>query len=110
MNTIASLEQLYEIEQILLKEYNDSMYPLRQQFAIDNARFNVGDFVFNVTGIIKVDKIGFRLIGCTSSSLEITYTGLRYKKEGDILSRTKDEKPSTLIHHLKLIDNPITNE
>ena len=83
--------------------YNAKIRDLRQKYIIDNAKFKVGDFVGNVTGIIKVEKIHSDLF---RGDINIIYSGYRYKKIKGSLYRTKDNKISNLNEdNLKLITN-----
>lgn len=101
MNKIYNIKQLREVETILREDCEDSIRTLRTEYANDKSTFKVGDFIGNVTGIIKVDSIDL------SPDYVITYTGLRYKKVKGVLSRTKDNKPSTLIYNLEKINGQI---
>lgn len=96
-----NIEDLKRFELVLLQEYERKLHELRLKYVKENAEFKVGDFIGNVTGIIKVDSIGYERF---RERFEITYTGLRYwwgkNKE---LKRTKDNKPSTLTYELKKI-------
>ena len=99
-----NLEEYKKIE----KEINDShkleLHRLRTDYVEKNKKFNVGDFVFNVTGIIKIDKVGYAIFW---DDIEIAYSGYRYKKVKGVLSRTKDNKISAMWQSrgLKLLRN-----
>lgn len=81
-------------------EYDDKLRILNEKFIQDKAEFKIGDFIYNVTGIIKVNKIGYEIFrGCP----EIIYYGYRYKKVKGFVSRTKDKKISSLRYSLKLL-------
>jgi len=90
------------IEDKINNNHKLKLHRLRTEFLEANRKFNVGDFVYNVTGIIKVDKIGYTMF---FNSIEITYSGLRYKKLNGELVRTKNNKKTTLSesHWLKKI-------
>lgn len=65
------------------------LHKLKQEYVESNKKFKVGDFVGNVTGIIKVEYISYTDF---SDDIEITYIGYRYRKEKGVLYRTKDKK------------------
>ena len=86
----------------IYREADARLHRLRLWFVEENAEFKIGDFIYNVTGIIKVDKITYEMFG---NEPVIVYKGLRYKKVKGELIRTKDNNISTLIHNLKIIYN-----
>lgn len=91
-------------EHELYTQYKTELHKLRTEYVEKNKKFNVGDFVFNVTGIIKVEHIGYVLF---FDNVQIIYYGYRYRKvKGEIL-RTKDNQISSLneSHNLKLLIN-----
>lgn len=87
------IEEYNHRVKIITDEYYSKLHRLKCDYVECNRKFNKGDFVYNVTGIIKVDKIGFEVFG---DNIEITYTGYRYKKVKGILHRTKDNKVTTM--------------
>jgi hypothetical protein len=90
-------------EKDLKKEYELNLQRIKNEFVQSNKKFNVGDFVGNVTGIIKVNSISYEdFMGTT----EIVYIGYRYRKLNGNLIRTKDKKLSKLTesHNLIKID------
>ena len=89
-------KKLSEIE----LEYEQKLHNLREKFVQDNAEFKIGDFIYNVTGIIKVDKIGYQIF---RDFPEIVYYGYRYKKNKGVISRTKDNDISSLKYNLKIL-------
>jgi hypothetical protein len=86
----------------LIDEHQFKLHRLRCEYVETNKKFNVGDFIGNVTGIIKVEKISYVMF---FNNVEIVYSGYRYKKVNGILSRTKDKKICIMKreNHLKLI-------
>ena len=91
-------------EHELYTQYKTELHKLRTEYVEKNKKFNVGDFVFNVTGIIKVERIGYELF---FDNTDIVYYGYKYRKiKGEIL-RTKDKQISSLTesHNLKLLIN-----
>lgn len=99
-----NIEEYQKSEKEIHDSYKFELHRLRLKYVESNKKFNVGDFVFNVTGIIKVDKISYEMF---FNSIEITYSGYRYKKIKNELSRTKDKNISTMMqsHNLKLLNN-----
>jgi hypothetical protein len=94
-------QQYKDLSDEIDRECNARHHHLRQIYVEENAQFKIGDFICNVTGIIKVEKISFK--DAWENVPTITYCGLRYKKVKGELIRTKDNKISTLIHNLKLV-------
>ncbi len=92
--------RLDEIDTNYKKEFDI----LLNEFVTTNSEFKIGDFVGNVTGIIKVNSIGYDII---SGMPVITYTGLRYKKIQGKLQRTIDQNLSTLVYSLELITGEV---
>jgi len=97
-------EEKYLKEQEKIEDkYKTSIHKLRKKNIEKNAEFKVGDYIYNVTGIIKIDRIGYN-IWKWSDTPEIIYYGLRYKKIGGELFRTKDKNESSLQHNLKKVN------
>ncbi len=93
-------EEFIKLELRIKKEYEIKLYNLRQDFVEANNEFKVGDFIYNVTGIIKIEKIGHESIdGYTT----IVYRGYRYRKIKGELLRTKDPKLSSLRYEAKRV-------
>lgn len=88
-------------ESLLESNFYKHLHKLRLDYINRIAEFNVGDFIGNVTGIIKVEHIGYNMI---FDKPEIVYYGYRYKKNKGVLSRTKDKNIATLSCSLKLIE------
>jgi len=93
-----------KIENEIYASHKLELDRLRTEYVETNKKFNIGDFVFNVTGIIKVDKVSYEIF---FGDIEIVYFGYRYKKVKGKLSRTKDKKISSMweSHNLKLLRN-----
>ncbi|MEK6828893.1 MAG: hypothetical protein AABY15_02120 [Nanoarchaeota archaeon] len=96
MNLKEYKEQELEIE----KDYELRLHKLRKKYVEDKAEFKKGNFIFNVTGIIKIERVGYKMFFDTP---EIVYYGYRYRKIGSSLLRTKNKKISSLQHSLKLV-------
>lgn len=86
MQLLSELDERYRVE----KSELDHNY-----FKSVKKRFKVGDFIENVTGVIKVDGISYTICPITYE-IELTYIGLRYKKHKGTLTRTKDNRKSYL--------------
>lgn len=93
-----------KIENEICDSHKLELHKLRTEYVEKNKKFNIGDLVFNVTGIIKVDKISYEIF---FDKIEIVYSGYRYKKVKNEISRTKDKKISSMweSHNLKLLRN-----
>jgi len=83
-----------DLQEKYLREYKElkadfelEKYKLRKKYTSEMARFKVGDFVGNVTGIIKIDNVTCDVH--KDGTLSVVYTGLRYKKIKGKLERTK---------------------
>ena len=98
-----NIENYRKIENEINEEYKLKIHRLRNEYVESNKKFNIGDFVFNVTGIIKVDKIGHEKF---FNNIEIVYTGYRYRKVKGEFIRTKGNKISSMYesHELKLME------
>ena len=82
----------------LTLEYDSKLRNLREEYISKKAEFKVGDFIYNVTGIIKINKIGYDLFRGVP---EIIYYGYRYKKVKGKVLRTKDKRISDLRSNVK---------
>lgn len=93
-----------KMENKIYEEYRQKLHKLRTDYVENNKKFNIGDFIGNVTGIIKVERIGYRIF-MEDESIEIIYYGYRYKKFKGNLCRTKNNNISHLweSHNLELI-------
>lgn len=91
-------------EDDLYTQYKTELHKLRTEYVENNKKFNIGDFVFNVTGIIKVERIGYVMF---FDNTEIVYYGYRYRKVKGENLRTKDKVISSLSesNNLKLLIN-----
>ena len=98
------IENYKKFENEIYDSYKLELHKLRTKYVEKNKKFNIGDFVFNVTGIIKVDKVSYEIF---FDDIKIVYFGYRYKKVKNELSRTKDRKISSMreSHNLKLLRN-----
>lgn len=99
-----NIENYKKIENEICNSHKLELHILRTEYVEKNKKFNVGDFVYNVTGIIKVDKINYEIF---FDNIEIVYSGYRYKKVNNEILRTKDKKISSMweSHNLKLLRN-----
>lgn len=98
MNVLYTKEhKLKKEESRLLEEFESAVHNIRLKFVKENAEFKVGDFIRNVTGIIKVDEIAYEVF---MDTIEIVYKGLRYWPYNGELKRTKDKKISSLTYEL----------
>ena len=77
----------------LERVYLSKIHQLRRVYTQQNKKYNIGDFLFNVTGIIKVERVGYEIF---MDEIYIVYYGYRYKEQQSKLSRTLDNKISSL--------------
>lgn len=92
----------------LVAQYHEKIKNLKDRYKDANAKFKVGDFVGNVTGIIKVDKVS--AIGGTKRPPSIVYKGKAYKRRGGLLFRTQSNRVREMHEEdLKLVPEVINN-
>lgn len=93
-------EEFKKKEEEILNHAQSEIRTLRANYIKDKSKFNVGDFIYNVTGIIKVDKITSERF---LNDIEIIYQGYRYRKIKGELVRTKSNSISSMweSHDLK---------
>jgi hypothetical protein len=82
----------------LVAVYEMGLHALNQKYVEEIAEFRVGDFIYNVTGIIKVEKISYDMM---FDKPQVVYYGYRYKKFKGELLKTKDKKLSKLRDNVK---------
>lgn len=75
------------------QDHKRKIHELRLKYVSTNHLYNVGDYLYNVTGIIKVSKIDY--VVYFNNNVGVTYTGLRYKRWKGVLSRTKSNRQVT---------------
>lgn len=99
-----NIEEYKKIENEINEECKLKLHKLRNEYVDKNKKFNIGNFVFNVTGIIKVEKVSYEIF---FDGIEVVYSGYRYKKNNGELTRTNDNKISSMweSHNLKLLRN-----
>ena len=98
-----NITQLKERELEIKRIHDQSIESLHQEFIDVNARFKVGDFVRNVTGIIEIKSIRYDYY----SEGGITYCGLKYKWL-DSKSLSPINKPqSCMSEPLQKIESPV---
>ena len=84
----------YEIrEEEVVKKHELDLHNLRMEYVVRNRICDIGYYVHNVTGIIKVTRIGY---GIAFGVPYLKYYGYRYRKVKGELIRTKDNKISHL--------------
>lgn len=93
-------KEFTEREQAIKFTYDSDMKALCDEWIQKNAAFKIGDYIGNVTGIIKVEKITSELF---RGEILIHYHGYRYKQVKGVLSRTKDNNISKLTYSLRKI-------
>jgi hypothetical protein len=101
-----TVAQLKERELEIKRIHDRSIESLHQRFIEENAKFKVGDFVRNVTGIIKIESIRYDQY----SDEGITYCGFKYRWL-DSTSLSPVNKPqSCMSEPLQKIESPIVEE
>ena len=81
-----TLNQYKALVSLETEEYNIALRAIGDRFARENGKYNIGDYIYNVTGILKIEAIKCELFGETPN---IKYFGYPYKKRMGKLSRTK---------------------
>lgn len=95
-----TIEELQTIEKLAYEILEDTLHSARTKYALDNARFKVGDYIRSVTGIIKVDEIKYdSFMGTT----HIGYCGYKYWYKDKQLVRTKKKEQVCLTDYGNLI-------
>jgi hypothetical protein len=79
-------EYQFRAEQLNTK-YNNDLHNLCMEYVNANKKYDIGDYLYNATSIIKVESISYNIN--RSSIIEITYTGYKYKLEKGVLVKTK---------------------
>jgi len=101
-----TITQLKERELEIQKRCTLLIESLHQEFIEENAKFKVGDFVRNVTGIIKIESIRYDQY----SDGGITYCGFKYRWLDD-KSLLPLGKPQTCMSEpLQKIESPIISD
>lgn len=95
-----TLEELKQIENESYKMLELTLYKARAQYAIDNARFKVGDYVRSVTGIIKVETIKHETF---INETHIVYCGYKYWYKDKQLVRTQKKEQVCITDYGNLI-------
>lgn len=92
MTTDELLKSIHQME----KKFINDKYSLRLEWAKSNARFEIGDIIGSVVGMLKVESIGFQTTG--ENSIDVVYRGRRYTKTKGLYFPTKHN------HHHQLTD------
>lgn len=88
-----NIAEYKKLENEINEEYKLKLHKLRNDYVDKNKKYNIGDYVFNVTGIIKVENVSYKI---SFNNIEVVYSGHRYKKWNGVLSRTNDNKISSM--------------
>ena len=81
------------------KECNLKLYWLKRDYLQANRKFNDGEFVYCILGIIKIEKA---VLENFLNVLEIGYSGYRYRKVNGKLFRTKNKELATFWEYSNL--------
>ncbi len=68
---------------------DEAIENLMKSYAEEHAKYKIGDFVGNATGIIKVDRVFTHVYG---RKFVIIYEGLRYYKRNGVMKKRKKEE------------------
>ena len=101
-----TITQLKERELELKRIHDQSIESLHQEFIEENAKFKVGDFIRNVTGIIKIESIRYDQY----SDGGITYCGFKYRWLDSMSLLPINRPQSCMSEPLQKIENPIIEE
>jgi hypothetical protein len=69
-----------------IEECNTKLHLIRLQYVEENKKFNIGDYLYNTCGMIKVDEINYKIF---FDNIEITYSGYKYYKKKGVIFKTK---------------------
>lgn len=100
---MTNIELNNNIEHILHKAQED-IHNLRMKYITENAIYKKGQFIRNITGIIKITDIKYDIF---FNNTEIVYCGHKYKMTKGILTRTQHKDKVCLSHNVMPIENPI---
>lgn len=93
-------QELKEIERQAYEMLEFTLDIARIQYANDNAKFKVGDYIRCVTGIIRVEEIKYQnFMGTTN----IGYCGYKYWYKDKQLVRTKKQEQVCLTDFENLV-------
>lgn len=93
-------QELKEIERQAYEMLEFTLDKARTQYANDNAKFKVGDYIRCVTGIIRVEEIKYQnFMGTT----HIGYCGYKYWYKDKQLVRTKKQEQVCLTDFENLV-------
>jgi len=86
------LKEYIKRETILKDKLEKDLDKLRTKYIESNAEFKVGDFIYNVTGIIKVEKVDLWIWDRDghTKDIEVEYWGYKYRKSNGVLYKTKN--------------------
>ena len=82
-------QELQTIERLAYENLESVLHKARAQYATDNAKYQLGDYVKSFTGIIKVDEIKYQFFMGTTY---IGYSGYKYWYKDKQLVRTKKKE------------------
>lgn len=89
-------------------EYLEKLTGLNLDWAHEAKEFEVGDFIQNVTGIIRIERITYE--GGESHYPTLVYVGKRYRKLHGKLIPTKTRDKGRIMFNATKIKNPIVDE
>jgi hypothetical protein len=95
-----TIQELQTIERLAYENLESALHKARTQYATDNAKFQLGDYVKSVTGIILVDEIKYQFFMGTT---HIGYCGYKYWYKDKQLVRTKKKEQVCLTDYGNLI-------
>lgn len=95
-----TIQELQEFEKNLYENLERSLHKARTLYATKNAKFQLGDYVKSVTGIILVEEIKYQFFMGTT---HIGYCGYKYWYKDKQLVRTKKKEQVCLTDYGNLI-------
>lgn len=85
------LTEMFEKIADLKADYKKAKHEVVMAYVQEHAKFKIGDFVGNITGCIKVEKIDYEW-NKRWSLFEIMYSGKKYKKVKGEFVLCKDQR------------------
>ncbi len=106
-------EELETLEKETHKKFLETLDKLRTEYALNNAKYKVGDFIRSITGIIQVNNIIYKTqhdeLG-THIDTYIAYCGYKYEhKDNYLYIKPKQKKSVCFVDYgdnLELFENP----
>jgi hypothetical protein len=95
-----TIQELQTIETEAYKMLETTLDKARTLYALNNNKFEIGDYIRSITGIIKVEQIIYQHI---MGSTHIGYCGYKYWYKDKQLVRTKKKEQLCLTDYNNIV-------